>query len=238
MTAPPAYWRELRHVIADAERFGRRKLRSGAEVYGWYPAPPGEDLFTRRHQSAWLHHIVFPPLTADELDALTSAQGRNLPGPLCAFLQGASNGVDLYSGELVIYGLRRTFTRDPDELQPFHLPDADSQFAGRLLERGRDVDDDLLFIGAWRSSVTPLALRESDGSIVALDRDTGEACGAWQDLADLLTDQARQLAVLFDQQGRRVDDVPARLVRDRPSRGRCSLQCLLSTKPRRTSWPA
>ena len=189
-------WSELESVLEEASRFGRRELKDGATVLGWYPAPPGKSPMDVNYRMAWLRHATFPPLVDKEFSRLEQDLGRPIPEPLASFYCTCSNGLNLFSGELSVYGLQRHLKRDVKFMQPFSI----------TAEAGPSdlVDGELFMFGSRNSGEERLYLDETSHEVLACPRDASDVIARWPGFWEMLLSEAERLRPRFDGDGRRL----------------------------------
>ena len=93
-----SYFEKVKEEIFKYEHLGEEVVpETGALLIGRAPhvAP-----------QAWLHSI-YPVLNNEEILQLEQIVGTELPGTYKFFLMNASNGLNLFVGKFVLYGLRK-----------------------------------------------------------------------------------------------------------------------------------
>ena len=180
---------DVLQTLRDSRVPGRRTLPNGTELIGRVPhvAP-----------QAWFHKI-YGPLSEEGTAKIERILKKTLPTILKRFFTLA-NGLNMYSDELAIYGLRSDYSRTGDAaIQPYHIQDRD------VLERPRDAAPALIFIGGY----------SADGSLVYIDcgtqrvfrctRESSKPLNEWPHFVDFLTQEVERLSGLFDADGRAVN---------------------------------
>lgn len=184
-------WNEVLAIVERAQAFGLRTTPSGARLFGHVPHVAPE---------AWLH-IVFAPLLDD---AVLERLERDLPVPthpdFLEFLR-LSNGLDLFSCALCLYGRRTSYARTGDDTrQPFCLMTANT------LERPKSAKKWQLIIGGYRNDGSLLSLDTRDGTVFRTKRRSAKVLNRWPTLMTMLRDETVRLAALFDEQGRKLTE--------------------------------
>jgi hypothetical protein len=175
-------------------------------------------------EHAWLHR-VFAPCSEDAIASLPPSTGRQPPLELVAFLRRA-NGMSIFNGSLGVYGVRGTFTRDPDAsaVLPFDLADHHVSMAHLY------GSDDFL-VGSCGPDVNLCVWRATDGRIDRLDQTDGRVLESWPSFHDWLVQETERLAACHQVDGRLLEPQP-----DQPGKARPWPQKhLASIRPRRWS---
>ena len=182
----------LRAVAEEARGFGYVRQPDGTERYGHVPHVAPE---------AWFH-VLFAPLTENEVGLLEVDLDTELPPQFRRWLQ-LSNGLNMFSRRLVLYGLRADYSRNPDVWLPFHIKNA------QVEERPPDAERSFVFIGssdwwtpelAWRGS--SLYVDALDGSLHLSRRHDTRPVESWPSFAEGIVDLCDRLAACFDDEGR------------------------------------
>jgi hypothetical protein len=165
----------VRSVAEQARPSGYHRQDDGTELFGRTP---------ERGSDAWLH-IVFAPLTSEEVEALESKLGTAIPKAYREWL-GRVNGVSLFADELSLDGLQRASLRDPARQQPYSLitPNVD--------ERLSDASPDAFFIGGYGEDGSLLYIARG-GAVHRCARDSAQAVASWGDLPSMLVAEVKRL---------------------------------------------
>ncbi len=182
------YFDRVVKLVNSYEHLGKRSLPNGTRLIGHVPhvAP-----------QAWLH-VLFPPLTGDQLSQVEREIDRQLPRAYADFL-AKSNGLWLFSGALTLDGLRWSYVRSGDAVwQPFSIA------TPNVNERPRGAKGSAVFVGGY----------QFDGSLLYIDADalrtyrcartSANPLNEWPSFEAMLEAEATRLATLFDQSGRRI----------------------------------
>lgn len=146
---------------------------------------------------AWLH-VLFPPLFPAETETMEKNLGILLPNDFKRFLQ-QTNGLELFSYRVSIFGLRKNFAREGDEAwQPFNLVShnregdrPDGSPANVIYFAADDGGDSWCFF-------------EPDGEgyrVGKTDRHNFRPTTYWPDFAAWLLDEIESIEMLFDSDG-------------------------------------
>jgi hypothetical protein len=144
---------------------------------------------------AYLHRL-FGPLSDPDIDLLESQTERALPHSLRAFY-ACSNGLNLFSSALIVYGLRSSWNRADVRAmlcQPF---DARTP---NLWERPLHYPSDAVVISTYQDR-TFVAVH-GDGTVDRSVRDGSVRLNRWASIGDWLESEVLRLADLFDDFGR------------------------------------
>lgn len=162
----------------------RQKLikSTGARLFG--KTPKGKD--------TWLH-AVFGPLNDAEIKSLEKLVGISIPDSLRS-LYRVSNGLNLFSDELSIDGLRKGNARSGDSAwQPYSLVEPNT------VERPDGATQDELFIGGYSYDGSRIKLNIKTGKVTACRPDTAnDVFARWPDLPSFLRKEYARLAKLFN----------------------------------------
>jgi SMI1 / KNR4 family (SUKH-1) len=184
------YLQEITEMMRRSSPSGQRILEDGTRLLGHVPHV-GPD--------AWLH-LLFPPLSDDEISEIESEMGIRLPESLKDFFSLA-NGLSLFSGTLSIYGRRHNYSRTGDGFwQPFSI------VIPNTVERLRDAKPSFLFVGGYPAQKGfYLYVDTKDLRVYRCTRQSAAPLATWENFGEMLVAEANRLALLFDQRGRRID---------------------------------
>ena len=176
-------------VIEAARHLGSRTLEDGTELIGHVPHVAPE---------AWLH-IIYAPLSQARVEDVSIQIGRPVAKEYQSFLQ-RMNGLSLFSGELSLFGLRSDFRRTGDAVrQPFSIRTPNT------VERPRDADEALVFIGSYFDDGSMLYIDPHTSEVHRCSRTSVESLNRWKSFFVFLDSEAERLATLFDVEGRMID---------------------------------
>ncbi|WP_146894417.1 SMI1/KNR4 family protein, partial [Chryseobacterium rhizosphaerae] len=151
------YNKEINELIYKFQNLGLANSSDGAMLIGHVPFKGSE---------AYLN-IIYPKLDIEEIASLEKELHTTIPDEYKHFLMNYSNGTNILSSTLSLYGLRRQLTRDPkaNSRQPF------SPISANLYERPDNAKDSFFFIGSY----------QWDGSRMYIDKETNivHCCERW-----------------------------------------------------------
>jgi hypothetical protein len=177
------------NVVEKAASFGTATSENGAHMYGHVPHVAPE---------AWFH-ILFPPLDESALAELESRLRRPVPDSYRELLK-ITNGLDLFSGAITLYGLRKDYSRKPSIVLPFDLGDPN------VHERPRIMDPSWFIFCSYRADGSSAYIDPGDGRVYRGSRDmTKPRLNQWASLDTFLGDEVRRLGPHFDNRGKRLD---------------------------------
>ncbi|GEN71600.1 SMI1/KNR4 family protein [Chryseobacterium lathyri] len=183
---------EIKGLIYKFENLGIANSSDGALLIGHVPF---------KGPQAWLN-IIFPKLNNEEVALLEEDLRTTIPKEYKDFLMNFSNGCNILSSNLSLYGLRRQLTRDPkaNSRQPFSI------LTPNKYERPENAKDSYFFIGGY----------QWDGSLLYIDKDTNIVhCGSpddatskvqWASFEKMLLSELKRLYTFFDEEGREIDE--------------------------------
>jgi hypothetical protein len=147
---------------------------------------------------AWFH-IIYQPLENSKIYEIEKALAISLPGDLKEFLL-TTNGINIFSDSLSIYGMRTSYVREGDEaIQPYDLELHHNEVK-------RCIPYNYLVIGSY----------DWDGSHIIYDLNTNEihhceryssiVLNSWANLETFLRDEIIRLTTFFDENGIEYDE--------------------------------
>src|SRR5262245_39018067 len=178
-------YRAVFDIIEHARAFGSRELANGTRLVGHVPHIAPE---------AWFHE-VFTPLTEADVVGLERRLPSPFPSEFRQFL-GISNGINLYSVSLAVYGRRTSYERTGDEVwQPFCITTANT------FDRPRHARDWQLIVGSYKNDGSLISLDVRDGTAFRTKARSSKIQNRWNDFREMLTNEVFRLAGLFDATG-------------------------------------
>jgi hypothetical protein len=144
-------------------------------------------------------HAFYDGLTDAEISELEKSIGREIPSELKAFYK-EYNGLDLFSGSISIFGLRKNHARDVSATwQPYDLrtPNID--------ERPMDATSDMVFFGAYDWDGSYLFVRSDGTNIYRCERDSCKPINSWESLEKFCSAETIRLNSLFDASGQQIN---------------------------------
>ena len=184
------YLKEI-HTILDiaAKNLGERTLDNGTRLVGHIPHVAEEARL----------HLVFAPLTSQDIDYIENQLGLGIPNDLRMFYS-YHNGLSLFSGSLSIDGLRRNYNRTGDDVwQPFDI------LVANKFESPDDLSNSCFLIGGYRQDGSRLYIDSKTSRVFRSARATSKPLNEWSSFEEMLLKETRRLDKLFDKDGKRKD---------------------------------
>jgi hypothetical protein len=142
---------------------------------------------------AWCHKI-FPPLHEKYIYDLEKQMRLNIPPDYQNFLKD-TNGINLFSSGLKLYGMRFNFNRNLyDVWQPFDIITPNTN------ERPKILSDDILIIGSAYDG-SKIAIIGRNDKVIRFDDNTFEVLNEWENFDSYLTSEIERLELLFEENG-------------------------------------
>jgi hypothetical protein len=182
---------EIKSLVIKFENLGIQLSENGAILIGKAPFL-GEE--------AWLNKI-YPTLTTTEINELEISLKRKLPAEFKHFLAHFSNGLNILSSTLSIYGLRKQLGRSVEaSRQPYSI------LPPNQLEKPTNAKDSFLFIGAynWDGSLLYIDLETNNVHCCKREDATSRIC--WNSLTEVLISEINRLYQLVDEQGKEINE--------------------------------
>lgn len=151
-------------------------------------------------REAWLNKI-YPSLTHEEILELETSLNQSFPVEFKRFLNEFSNGLNILSSTLSIYGLRKKLGRSVEaSRQPYSI------LTPNKIERPPNSKDNFLFIGGYNW----------DGSLIYIDIETSKihCCSSesaiskfcWQSFDEMLISEIKRLYTLVNEIGKELNE--------------------------------
>lgn len=150
---------------------------------------------------AWFHE-VYMPLSNEEISQLEKEIGNAFPDVFREFLL-CSNGINLFSDNLRIFGLRTSFSREGDEaIQPYHMPTLNGQ-------RPFLCPKTWIFIGSYRSDGSRVFFNTNESAenikVYRCKKDSTKVVNEWKSFWDWLLSEVERISQLYDANGVRIN---------------------------------
>lgn len=152
---------------------------------------------------AWFHEIYAPPLNENEIKHISDSVNMELPEDYIQLLR-EHNGINAFSDNLRVFGLRKSYVRVGDEVyQPYDVISFNN-------ERKQYMPNSWFLIGNYRydGSLIAYNLSENKSTILRCDENTLNILNTWQSLYDFLNKEIHRLSVMFDEKGRLIKESP------------------------------
>ena len=168
------------------------------EQYGTITQENGTKLIGRAPHiapMAWLHSI-FKGLEINDVKITASELNTEIPNDYAEFLT-FSNGLDLFTGTLSLFGRRTSYDRvaEINARQPFAIGTTN------LYEKPSNSDENYFFIGYYNWDGSLVFINKLNNKVHRCDRDDAEILNSWIDLTDFLKTEIVRLKSLHNQNG-------------------------------------
>jgi hypothetical protein len=180
------YFQKVFEILKEASSLGEERTPEGVILIGKTPhiAP-----------RAWLHYI-FPPIDDAEINLLEQEIGRIFPESLREFLE-LSNGINVFSDSLAIFGHRTTFDRSSTVIEPYSI------VSMNLYERPPNLPKNMLLVGSYSCGDGAfLYMDPRSGAVMRSARNDATPTHRWTSFDTMLVDEVSRLAERFDARGR------------------------------------
>lgn len=179
------YFEEVFRLLKKASVLGERIEDNGVTLIG-----RAKDV----GPEAWLH-TLFPPLDTSDVNLLEEEIGVSFPETFREFLE-LSNGLNVFSDSLAIFGRRTSYDRNVGEREPYDI------VSMNRYERPKRLRADVLLIGSY-SYGNGFLLYIDPGSqrIYRCQRSDGEPTNKWQSFGQMLLAEVNRFDQLFDEDG-------------------------------------
>jgi hypothetical protein len=150
---------------------------------------------------AWLH-IIYPPILLKQIAEIEVELSISLPEDLKEFLL-TTNGINIFSDSLSIYGKRTSYVRQGDEaIQPYDL-------ATHHSEEKSYIPENFLVIGSYSWDGSKIIFNLDTNQIHRCQEGSSVVMQSWDNLKTFLVNEIIRLSILFDDNGiEHDDDVP------------------------------
>jgi len=185
-------YKEINALIYKFENLGIGNSSDGAMLIGHVPFKGSE---------AWLN-IIYPKVSAEEISLLEKDLNAFVPESYKHFLMNFSNGANILSSTLSLYGLRRQLTRDPkaNSRQPF------SPVSANLYERPDNAKEGYFFIGSYQWDGSRLYIDRETNIVHCCERYDATSKIQWNSFQEMLLSELKRLYTFFDEEGREIDE--------------------------------
>lgn len=172
-------------VAETARAEGYEVLDDGTTLFGRVP---------ERGPQAWLH-ILYPALGNEEITDLKNQLGE-IPEPYESFLR-KTNGLNLFSGALSLFGRRANYSRKGEVRQPYDLalPNLKERFTKNF---------NAFFFGFYNWDGSRLYIDRSSSEVYWCPRYSTDPLKSWPSFPEMLQSEVLRLSTLFDERGRQV----------------------------------
>ncbi len=150
---------------------------------------------------AWLNSM-YDTVSEGDVEEMEQSMGRKIPSQYRDFLLSCSNGLNIVSTSLCLFGQRKMVGRDiVASRQPFDLVTLNRYKS----ERPRNAPSDSFFFGGydWDGSQVYFSC---DGKVHFCAPDDSKSLREWDSLDDFLISEIHRIHSLFDDNGVELDD--------------------------------
>lgn len=150
---------------------------------------------------AWLN-AIYDPITESDVEEMEKSMGRVVPVQYKDFLLNCSNGLNIVSTTLCLFGYRKMIGRDiVASRQPFDLVTLNRYKS----ERPQNATSDLFFFGGydWDGSQVYLT---NDGKVHFCTREDSTSLKEWNSIDDFITSEINRIYTIFDDRGIEIDE--------------------------------
>lgn len=131
-------------------------------------------------------HLLFPPLERELADAVEKRSGVPIPDHVRDFLSEI-NGAILFQGELSLYGIRTSLSRNVLERQPFDI------FEPNSISRPREARLGDFYIGSYSDDGSRLLVKGEESTVHRCERATGRVLGEWRSIQEMLAEEVPRI---------------------------------------------
>lgn len=182
---------EVKKLVFRFESLGIQLSENGAILIGKAPFLGSE---------AWLNKI-YPSLTHEEIIELEKSLNRSLPIEFKRFLSEFSNGLNILSSTLSIYGLRKQLGRSIEaSRQPFSI------LTPNKLERPSNSKDSFLFIGGYNWDGSLLYIDTETSKVHCCSLESADSKFCWKTLDEMVIAEIKRLYTLVDENGKELKE--------------------------------
>lgn len=177
-------------TLKSYEYLGRDLLKDGTLLIGKAPhiAP-----------HAWLH-CIYPSLSDRDISALEMELNQEIPTVYKEFLM-TSNGLSVFNTTLSLFGKRSNYKRSIDDVwQPFDI------VLPNTIEKPQNANSDSFIIGCYDWDGSYLYIDKKKQSIHLCENDDVKSLYEWKCFEDMLCSEIRRLTMLFDRNGKELDE--------------------------------
>ena len=186
-----AQYEDVNNLLLKLSYLGTTKAElTGAALIGKHPV----------HEGSWLNR-KYIPITLVELKKIEDATKKTIPASYAQFLIEYSNGLNVLTNTLCLFGYRYNYIRDMDHIwQPYSIIEVNKY----KYERPLNAEKDMFFIGGyvWDGS---LIYMTPDQRVHFCRRHDSQSLISWDSLHSMLISEIERLYTLFDSTGLQID---------------------------------
>ncbi|MBT2659208.1 SMI1/KNR4 family protein [Bacillus sp. ISL-18] len=183
------YFKEIIKPLFQWKQGGERLIENGTKLICRVPHIAPE---------AWFH-IIYPKIEITSLIEIEKELSIPLPDDFKGLLL-TTNGINIFSDSLRIYGKRDSYVRKGDDaIQPYDLTMHHSEVK-------RYFPDKYLVIGSYNWDGSHIVYDLETNQIHHCKRYTSNELNSWDNLNTFLSDEIKRLTPLFDENGIEYDE--------------------------------
>ena len=142
-------------------------------------------------------NCLYSPINKSDILFLEKEMNKKIPKPYQKFLTEFSNGLDIMTTTLSLYGLRKNYIRTLEFVwQPFDIVTSNKYQS----EKPTNADDDMFFIGFYDDDGSNLYMTP-DEKVHFCKQDDATSLITWPSLKDMLESEIDRIYALFDDNG-------------------------------------
>lgn len=134
-------------------------------------------------------NCLYHPITMENVNEIESKMGKQLPKEFLYFLTNFSNGLDVLSDTLYLYGLRANYIRSLEMIwQPYSIID---------VEVPSNATADMFFIGAYGYDGSKLYM-DADGKVHCCSCYDALSLKTWDTFSKMIIEEIERIYNLYD----------------------------------------
>lgn len=181
-------YKEILHSLFQWKQ-GERVLENGTTLICKVPHIAPE---------AWFH-IIYPPIQLHQINEIEKELSVSLPADLKEFLL-ITNGINIFSDSLSIYGKRNSYVREGDEaIQPYDLALHHSEVQSYISNK-------YLVIGSYSWDGSHILIDLETNNIYRCEEYSNNILNSWPNLETFFFEETKRLTKLFDENGIEYDE--------------------------------
>ncbi|EYE87271.1 hypothetical protein Q428_14175 [Fervidicella metallireducens AeB] len=185
--------KEIFNLLSKWEEGGIRELNNGTKMICHVPHIAPE---------AWLH-IIYGKASSNDINSLKNKLIYGLPLDFEEFLN-ESNGLNIFSDSLSIWGIRKSYVRQGDEaIQPYDLISMNS-------ERPEGCPDSWVFFGgySWDGSRVMFDMKNGieSSKVYLCEADSTDILLKWESFHEWLISEINRLSQMYNIRGVEYDE--------------------------------
>ncbi|HET7117252.1 MAG TPA: SMI1/KNR4 family protein [Hanamia sp.] len=148
--------------------------------------------------NAWLH-CIYAALSNEDINSLENNFNLQVPGDFKSFLE-ISNGLGIFNTTFSLYGLRRNYKRNEDDVwQPFNIVTTNT------FERPFNSKSEFFFIGGYDWDGSLLYINSKTNEVHLCEREDATSIYTWVNFECMLKSEIKRLMKLFDKSGKELN---------------------------------